>query len=99
MLIEYTKQYEKWYLRLKSKDTKFIVIDRINRVKNGDFGDHKDLKRGLFELRFKIAGGIRIYYTFKKMGEIILLLVGGNKDSQENDIKKARILRNLYLGE
>lgn len=99
MKIEHTKQYEKWFLKLKSQITKFAVIDRINRVKKGEFGDCKDLKQGLFELRFKIAGGLRIYYAFKKTGEIVLLLTGGNKDTQERDIKKARVLKKLYLGE
>ena len=93
MKITKTKQFEKWYLKLKSEDTKFAIVDRMSRIKNGDFGKHKDLKQGLFELKFKIAGGLRIYYVFKNKDEIILLLNGGNKTTQKRDILKARLLK------
>lgn len=71
-------------------ETKSRIIDRITRVKSGNFGDYKKIvgHKKLFELRFKFGSGYRIYFTQRK-GEIILLLQGGDKSTQTKDIKKA----------
>jgi putative addiction module killer protein len=54
-----------------------------------NFGDVKNLGDSVFELRIHYSAGYRIYFT--KYNEIIvLLLCGGNKSSQEKDIKKAK---------
>lgn len=57
-------------------------------MRNGNLGDHKQISGQLFELRFFFGPGFRVYYTFKD-NSIILLLIGGDKSSQSNDIKKA----------
>jgi putative addiction module killer protein len=71
------------------------VLARLDRLKNNNFGDYKRIDNNLFELRFFFGSGLRIYYTIRNK-HIILLLVGGDKSSQDNDIKKAkRILDEL----
>lgn len=62
---------------------------RLDRLKLGNFGDCKTLQEGVSELRIHYGPGIRIYYG--KIGNrIVLLLCGGDKDSQDNDINKAK---------
>jgi putative addiction module killer protein len=71
--------------------TQSIVITRIRRLTLGNFGDCKLLKQaeGLWELRIAYGPGYRIY--FGRIGhEIVVLLVGGDKGSQERDITKAK---------
>ena len=64
-------------------------------MKLGNFGDHKSVGTNINELRIPIGLGYRVYYT-QKEDEIIVLLVGGDKSSQRDDIKKAyEILKEL----
>lgn len=65
------------------------AIDRvILRLENGNFGDHKFCRDGVSELRIHIGAGYRVYYSLSG-DEIILLLCGGSKSTQEKDIDKA----------
>ena len=89
--IETTKGYDKWFKRLKSSLTKIKVLARLSRVENGNFGDFKQLSTDLFELRFFFGSGFRIYYTIKN-NRIVILLVGGDKSSQQRDIVNAQSL-------
>ena len=58
-------------------------------MKNGNFGDSKTVGGGVFELRIDVGKDYRVY--FKNNGkEIIILLVGGDKSTQEADIKAAK---------
>ena len=94
--IKATEEFVIWLNISKTKNRKVYqeVIKRVNRVKIGNFGDCKDLKDNLFELRFfnKGCAGLRVYYTIKTNGKIVLLLTAGNKSSQTKDINKAREL-------
>lgn len=67
---------------------------RLARVENGNFGDHKHIDGSLMELRMTFGGGIRIYYTIRG-DTVVLLLQGGNKSSQTQDIEKAKKLITL----
>lgn len=91
--LEDTAEYRKWFKKLKDATAKIKMLARLARVENGNFGDHKQVDRNLFELRFFFGPGYRIYYTVKGM-QIVLLLVGGDKSSQTKDIETARSLIN-----
>jgi len=82
-----TKQYDNWFSKLKESTIKIRVLARLNRVENGNFGDFKQITQNLFELRFFFGAGLRIYYTIQD-NNVVFLLVGGDKSSQEKDIKK-----------
>ena len=86
--IETTEDFDEWFLKLKDKTIKNRLLSRIDRVKNGNFGDFKPLGANLFELRFFFGDGFRIYYTIQNR-KIVFLLTGGDKTTQQNDIKKA----------
>lgn len=84
-----TSVFEKWLKNLKDRTTKNKVLARLARIENGNFGDFKQLGNHLFELRLFFSGGLRIYYSIQS-GKVVLLLNGGDKSSQKNNIDKAR---------
>ena len=86
--LESTPEYDKWFAKLKDPLTKTRILARLSRIEKGNFGDHKPLEVNLFELRFFFGPGWRIYYTIKS-DTVVILLVGGEKSSQEKDIAKA----------
>ena len=61
---------------------------RIHRLAMGHAGDAKSIGDGVSELRFHFGPGYRVYYT-ERLGEIIILLAGGDKSTQTADIEKA----------
>jgi len=65
------------------------ILDRLNRLRDGDFGDYKSLPGSLNELRFHFGSGYRVYYGIIE-NRIVLLLCGGDKKSQAKDFKKAK---------
>ena len=71
------------------------VIQRILRIEEGNFGDYKKISNEISELRFSFGKGYRIYYT-ENRNKIILLINGGDKSTQNNDIKKAQELLNKW---
>ncbi len=75
---------------LESLDEKirYRVKERLNRLRVGNFGDSKALKEGVFELRCHFGAGYRIYYGIDQ--GVVILLCGGDKDSQKKDIKMSK---------
>ena len=76
---------------LKSQDgtTRKRILLRFDRLKDGNFGDYKQLDEYLYELRFNFGSGYRVYYTIEN-NVIVLLINGGDKKSQVKDIKTAK---------
>lgn len=96
MQIKYTKEFEKWYSKLSDCKVKASILRRLDKIKSDNhFGDMKNIDINLYELRFFISSGIRVYFTFKN-DVLIILLCGGDKSSQSKDIQKAKnILKDL----
>ncbi len=88
-VIKQTVQFKKWFLKLKDPKTKARITLRIKSISLGNFGDHRNVGENLYELRFFFGSGYRIYYTLKNK-QVVLLLTGGDKSSQEKDIKQAQ---------
>lgn len=86
-----TERFSSWLRKLKDMKGKVSILRRIDRLKVGNFGDFKSLSENIYELRIQSGPAYRIYYTLKE-GEIIILLVGGDKSTQSKDIKKAKEL-------
>ena len=93
--IRKTETYSQWIDALKDVQGRARILVRIERLAAGNPGDVKSVGEGVSELRMDFGPGYRVY--FKKSGqEIIILLAGGDKGSQEKDIEKAKELaRNL----
>ncbi len=94
--IEKTIEFDKWLRKLKDLKAKAKILFRIQKIENdGHFGDCKAVGNGIRELRVNFAKGYRIYLK-EKDGKIIVLLIGGDKSTQQKDISKAKeILKKL----
>ena len=94
-IIKQTDTFSKWLKKLKDIKGKVSILRRIDRIKDGNFGDYKSVGNGVNELRITTGPGYRVYYM-QKDGEIVILLVGGDKSGQNDDITKAKqILKEL----
>jgi len=94
--IEKTVEFDKWLRKLKDLKAKAKILFRIQKVETDDhFGDCEAVGDGIRELKINYSKGYRVYFK-EKGGKIILLLIGGDKSTQQKDIKKAKeIWRNL----
>ena len=71
------------------KTIKARIQSRLTRLIENNFGDHKKIDSEISELRLHFGSGYRIYYS--EIDNIIVLLInGGDKSSQSNDIRKAK---------
>jgi putative addiction module killer protein len=86
-----TSEYDSWIRGLKDSSAKGRILARVARLELGNSGDTKALGGGLYELRIDYGPGYRVYFA-NINGALILLLLGGNKPSQQRDITKARKL-------
>ena len=89
MLIVKTDEYEKWYCKLGDGGARVRINVRLRRISENDyFGDCRSVGGGVYELRIDYGPGYRVYYG-QSGQRIILLLIGGDKSTQQSDIKKA----------
>ena len=85
-----------WLQKLHDAPTKARIQRRIELLQEGNVGDCKALGGGLYELRLFFGKGYRVYYGQREQ-RAVLLLCGGDKDSQDRDIAQARIYWSDYL--
>lgn len=78
-----------WLDNLRDRAARFRVLARMDRLTEGLRGDWKSLGGGIYELRVDHGPGYRVYYAHDGT-TVILLLCGGTKRTQANDIEKAR---------
>jgi putative addiction module killer protein len=81
--------YLEWHRKLRDLKARIAIDRRVNRIELGNFGDHKFLKDGVWELRVDVGPGYRVYYAIAGT-EVVLLLCGGDKRTQSADIDRAR---------
>lgn len=93
--IHKTDTFAKWIDGLQDIRARARILVRIERLAAGNPGDVKPAGEGISEMRIDYGPGYRVY--FKKIGQkIVILLAGGDKNSQSKDIKIAlRLSRNL----
>ncbi|HGY5078800.1 type II toxin-antitoxin system RelE/ParE family toxin [Citrobacter freundii] len=91
MEILQTMVFQRWEQNLRDRRAKTLIATRLFRLANGLAGDVKPVGEGISEMRISYGPGYRIY--FKQQGcHIIILLCGGDKSSQANDITMAKML-------
>jgi putative addiction module killer protein len=87
--IRQTPEFRDWLKKLRDRKARLRIGERIDRLVAGNFGDTKSVGDGVQELRMRFGPGYRIYYIWR--GDVlIILLMGGDKDSQVRDIAKAK---------
>ena len=90
-----TDTFVSWIEGIKDCVYRQKIAAQILKLANGNFGNVKSLKDGLFEAKEKKGSGFRLYFI-NRDGKIIILLCGGDKSSQQSDIKNARKLAKEY---
>ncbi|HUV70221.1 MAG TPA: type II toxin-antitoxin system RelE/ParE family toxin [Terracidiphilus sp.] len=80
--------YSDWHRKLRDTKAKIALDRRINRIELGNFGDHKFCRDGVWELRIDVGHGYRVYYAIAGI-QVVLLLCGGDKRTQDTDIDRA----------
>ena len=95
-LIEKTSEFDNWLKKLQDLRAKAKILFRIQKIEtDGHFGDCEPVGDGIRELKINQAKGFRIYFK-ESQGKIIILLIGGDKSTQQKDIEKAKdILKRL----
>lgn len=90
-LIQQTKAFVSWHSALRDLRAKVAIARRIDRASAGNLGDVKSVGDGISELRVDIGAGYRVYFTLR--GDVVIvLLAGGDKSSQDADIRRAKKL-------
>lgn len=90
--IQQTSAFRHWLAALRDEQARVRRIEmRIRRLKAGNPGDVKSVGGGISEMRIDYGPGYRVYFV-RRSRSAVLLLAGGDKDSQRRDIASARLL-------
>jgi len=93
--IRKTDVFAEWLDSLRDIRARARILVRIERLAAGNPGDVKPVAEGVSELRINYGPGYRVYFI-KRGRELVILLAGGDKSTQERDIKTAlHLARNL----
>jgi putative addiction module killer protein len=82
-------EFEKWGSKLRDIEAKQRIAARLARVAAGNFGDAKPVGSGISELRIPYGPGYRLY-LMQRGAEMVILLCGGDKTTQQRDIERAK---------
>ncbi|WP_093384129.1 type II toxin-antitoxin system RelE/ParE family toxin [Rugamonas rubra] len=86
-----TERFRNWFANLKDRRARARIQVRIDRAEDGNFGDHRSVGGGVSEMRLDCGPGYRIYYTIRGT-ELVILLAGGDKSTQDKDVIAAQDL-------
>jgi len=89
--IKWTSDFERWIKRLRDRPTRIRLLRRLEKAQRGLLGDVSPVGEGVFEMREFFGPGWRMYYMHQGR-QLIVMLGGGNKSSQADDIKTAQYL-------
>ena len=88
MIIHQTERFATWFEGLRDRQAARRIQMRIDRLEAGNPGQHRVLTGGVVEMKIDHGPGYRVYFTQRGI-EIIVLLCGGDKRTQQADIKAA----------
>jgi putative addiction module killer protein len=100
-VVEMHDAFSVWLEKMRDSNNNIfaIIIKRLRQIELGNFGDHKFISDGVFELRVHFGPGYRLYYTVSA-GRVIFMLCAGKKSEQKNDIKQAiKLAKEIRDGE
>ncbi len=86
-----TEGFDRRIRRLKDRQGRLRILERIDRLAHGNPGDTKSVGQGVLELRLTYGPGYRVYYATQG-DRVVLLLCGGDKSTQQRDIGMAQQL-------
>ncbi len=88
--------FSNYFVKLRDPIAKAKIAIRVNRLAEEHFGDHRSCRDGVWELRIDQGPGYRVYYSMIN-NEIVLLLLAGDKRTQDKDIELATCCLRDYL--
>ena len=94
--IEVTDVFDRWLKGLRDLQAKERIFARIRRLGQGNPGDVKPIGKGVSEMRINYGPGYRLYFV-QRGDMLVILLCGGDKSSQREDIDKAIALTQRSL--
>lgn len=86
--VEKTDEYAQWIDALKDQAGRARILMRVERLIAGNPGQHRNLTDGVSELKVDFGPGYRVYYSLRGT-RLLLLLAGGDKSTQQKDIRLA----------
>ena len=86
-----TTRYRDWFEALRDRQARARIVTRVRRLQEGNPGQHRQLAGGVLELKIDFGPGYRVYCT-QRGSLFILLLVGGDKSTQTDDIAMAQAM-------
>lgn len=86
-----TRQFDDWLRALRDPVGKARILARLRSASLGNFGDCEPVGEGISEMRIHAGPGYRVYFT-RRERTVYLLLCGGDKSTQQKDIRKAKEL-------
>lgn len=86
--IQQTESFAKWHGALRDLRARTAISRRIDRAGFGNLGDVKSVGGNVSEMRIDVGAGYRVYFTVRG-GIVLILLAGGDKSTQDTDIKRA----------
>lgn len=95
MRVAKTAAYQAWIDNLKDQAGRARVLMRVDRLIHGNPGVVRNLTEGVSELKIDVGPGYRVYYSIRS-DQLLLLLAGGSKATQSNDIAKALELNRQF---
>jgi putative addiction module killer protein len=90
-IVRETATFSHWLLGLRERVVRARIQARILRLRQGNPGKHRVLTAGVVELKIDVGPGYRVYYT-ERNGTLIVLLCGGDKATQQDDIRSAIVM-------
>jgi putative addiction module killer protein len=93
--VRQTKEFSAWLHRLRDADAVARIVARIRRTEQGNPGDTRGVGKGVMEMRIDYGPGYRIYFLHRGT-QIVILLCGGDKRTQRQDIDRAQRLAEAF---
>jgi putative addiction module killer protein len=88
-VVRQTQAFQDWLDALADRPAQFRILARLRQAELGNLGDWKSIGGGVSEMRINVGPGYRLYFT-RRGATLIVLLVGGDKSTQQRDIKRAQ---------
>ena len=96
MLEDGKKPYSDWLKSLRDKRAAVKVVAAVRKMEAGNFGDSEPVGEGVSENKLHYGPGYRVYYALDGQ-ELVVLLCGGDKSTQQADIDQAKVYWAEYL--
>jgi len=90
-----TEQFAEWLRKLPDRQARARILVRIDRMENDNPGVARSVGEGVFEMKIDYGPGYRVYYV-RRGATVIVLLCGGDKSTQKDDIRRAKTLAALW---